>query len=118
MRCSTFKNSPHASFICWHESWEPQMISSTMHTNSNVRIFNTNDFASETTFSKLQKKNKKYCDNNGGASIDTLCQSTRAHINIEYCGFVKACTYFYKYLYKGSDWMACQLKENNEAVDE
>ena len=40
------------------------------------------------------------------------------HCNVEYCGTVKAVKYIYKYIYKGADQLAYQIKEKGQAVDE
>lgn len=40
------------------------------------------------------------------------------YCNVEYCETVKAVKYIYKYIYKGPDQLAYQIKEKGQAVDE
>ena len=42
----------------------------------------------------------------------------RCHINVEYCGSIKAIQYLYKYIYKGTDQAYMELKQYKEETDE
>ena len=47
-----------------------------------------------------------------------LLMKYRCHINVEYCGSIKAINYLYKYIYKGTDQGYMKLKQYKEEKDE
>ena len=47
-----------------------------------------------------------------------LLMKYRCHINVEYCGSIRAINYLYKYIYKGTDQGYMSLKQYKEEKDE
>ncbi len=47
-----------------------------------------------------------------------LLMKYRCHINVEFCGSIKAINYLYKYIYKGTDCGYMRLKQYKEQKDE
>ena len=47
-----------------------------------------------------------------------LLMKYRCHINVEFCGSIKAINYLYKYIYKGTDQGYMKLKQFKEEKDE
>ena len=46
-----------------------------------------------------------------------LLMKYRCHINVEYCGSIKAINYLYKYIYKGTDQGYMKLKQFKEEME-
>ena len=77
----------------------------------------------------VRRENAKEGDKNAGQRVEfdnswipgynpALLMKYRCHINVEFCGSIKAINYLYKYIYKGTDQGYMRLKQFKEEKDE